>query len=989
MTLHKGILGLLVLAGTLFAYPAHTWQHLASEHFTLSFNERTAHLAEEALRVAEEVHGNLRPLWGEKFFKEKISIALFDDEDDSNGAAYYYQSYVQILCRRTPFFWRGETHWLRTVLSHELSHIYTLRGLGIPLTFSLSAGYVSSKNKVASGVNLSFYHNNLPVWFTEALAQYGSREFGADVRDAWREMLLRDAFLSGKLLPLEAMNRFEGTSREYELAYNQGFDFLIFLAKQGGLKSLAGFNASILKYGFEEGIRRILGKKLSDLHAEWKRTLAERYASFALPPAQNAEPVFLNRGGPLVTETWRSTDGAFVVANWHHDYQRLDLLDVFSDKCLQDVGNYFCEDPSRRLLIFTRLVWNEETGAMTYDLFSCDPSMNESRLTRGERVLAFAYEKYRLVYAAYRNGVVSLKEFYLDGNWRNRSWNENRVKIRTLRVLPKGEEVFHMALMGKDVLLSVGKQDRLHGAVLRGEEWKEPWEGEPGDMLDFFADGDTVYFVSTRDGTPQIYSAVRADANADFGEWRKLTSVRGGARYPKMLHTSRGDRLQFSEFREGNFRLMRQDIPATNAATAAGFANAVEKPTPPSGESRSVPFKKTLGNFVNSIPSLGIAWSLSDPRTAGNVLDTSGLFALASWGIEDAVGDFSLGGSAAVDTWGFLNGKAVIPYQRYTADLSFALGPFRVGNHFYFDELFATNKTAEEGSFGRDRTFFADSALSWQFDERWSASLSFRAGWENEDYGYQLTKPGYVYKANGKTELSYIYPEVFRSLGGGLDLNYFHSLGSRLNLAGLGGDAWGFGVSLSASHYQFNAAYWDAFYSGRYQIEPNALISQRSRIFYRKTFPKNIVSIQLGADLSSDTAAIPSTGLIPPYFYRYLGGDSFFSGFAPGWVWGNLIVHFSAELRVNPFLNLANGIEWFERFSFGLKYEDGYLFQIVPGRETSWFVPRSAELSIRFPFYLRRASPGNFLFKIAAPFLLPDSLAKTLPPFQIYGGLSL
>ncbi len=981
------------------AYPALTWKHLSSEHFTLSYNERTAYLAEEALRVAEEVHARLLPLWGEKNFRGKISIALFDDEDDSNGGAYYYQSLIQILCRRTTFLWRGETDWLRTVLSHELSHIYSLRGLGLPMVFRASAGYVSSKNKVASGLNVTFTHNDLPAWYVEGMAQYGSREFQADVRDAWREMLLRDAFLNGKLLSLAEMARFEGTSREYELAYNQGFSFLIFLAEKGKLASLAELNQKILTHGFEEGIRKTLGQKLPDLFVEWKASLALRYAGFT-KSAPGGEVLYPGVAGPYVAETGRSDDGTYVIANWKHDYERFDLLSPFNNKKIADVGPVFYEDPRTREIFYTRLAWNTETGTRNYDLFRTDFTFQENQLTRGERTLAFAYEKGVLVYAAYRNGQVTLKKIRLDPDWGRRSWKDNQKKIETLHVFTPGEEVFHLGLSGEKIFLSLGKKDRIHGAVFQKGQLVLPWENIPGDMLDFFPDKELLYFVSTRDGSPQIYRlAMEGDgvsnlasniSGGGFGEWNQVTRVSGGARYPKVVTSRSGKRLTFSEFRDGHFKLTRKNLDSEMApVSATNLLLEIEKPVLPGRMSMAGKAKKVPLNFVGGVPVLGLSWSFTDPRSGGSLLDSSGVYAQGAWGIQDSTGDFSLSGSATVDVLGLIKPLTHIPYQYYTGLLTLPVGPFRWENYYGFEEEFYTNDSADQSSFYRLRSHYLQSDLYWQFDDKLSAGLGFQSSWQNQDESYRLKKSGYVYKANGKTEISYNYPEVHRKIGGGVNLNYFHSLGSRLNLAGLGGDAWGFSAEMSASHFQFNQAYWnDNYTNGLYNTDPNVLISHRSRVFYKQSVFKNILSFQLSADLSLDLPTSPKDGTVAPYFYRSVGGESFFSGFAQGMIWGNAIFHLSAEVRVNPFLNLGNRIQWYERLSLGLKYEDGYIFQIIPGETASWFVPRSVELSLRFPFYLRRSSPGTVTFKFAAPFLLPASLAGYLPPYQIYGGIS-
>ena len=55
----------------------------------------------------------------------------------------------------------------------------------------------------------------------------GSTRFGSDSWDPMREMVLRDAVANGTLLTASQMARFEGSALDAELAYNQGFSFLL------------------------------------------------------------------------------------------------------------------------------------------------------------------------------------------------------------------------------------------------------------------------------------------------------------------------------------------------------------------------------------------------------------------------------------------------------------------------------------------------------------------------------------------------------------------------------------------------------------------------------------------------------------------------------------------------------------------------------------------------------------------------------------------
>ena len=219
------------LTVTLFSYPSNSWKHVKSKHFKISYNEKTENRVKEAINIAEDIAEKIGSNFGHDITKSRVSIVLYDHNDFTNGAAYWNEPLVKIYCRKTETLWRGEKDNLRYLLSHELSHIYSLRIMKLRLYINFGVSTSNNPKGINGYARTNLDIRMLPIWFMEGIAQTGSHKYGADSRDPLREMLLRDAYLNNKLLTLSEMSRFEGTSREYELAYNQGYDLMLFMLK--------------------------------------------------------------------------------------------------------------------------------------------------------------------------------------------------------------------------------------------------------------------------------------------------------------------------------------------------------------------------------------------------------------------------------------------------------------------------------------------------------------------------------------------------------------------------------------------------------------------------------------------------------------------------------------------------------------------------------------------------------------------------------------
>ncbi len=91
-------------------------------------------------------------------------------------------------------------------------------------------------------------------------------------------MMLRQAALHDKLLPLDQMGVFTGDGRANEMVYNHGYSLVSYVARRFGaekIKELMSAMSSPTALTFDIASRRALGIPAAQLYNEWKNDLAD------------------------------------------------------------------------------------------------------------------------------------------------------------------------------------------------------------------------------------------------------------------------------------------------------------------------------------------------------------------------------------------------------------------------------------------------------------------------------------------------------------------------------------------------------------------------------------------------------------------------------------------------------------------------------------------------------------------------------------------
>ena len=110
-------------------HPELKWRVAETAHFKIMYPSRLAGIEKEAAPIAEATYTVLSQNL-DVTFEHKIPIYLSDEDEILNGFATplgrsgYTDIWVHVNDVATG--WSGNTKWLRTVISHELTHLFHL-----------------------------------------------------------------------------------------------------------------------------------------------------------------------------------------------------------------------------------------------------------------------------------------------------------------------------------------------------------------------------------------------------------------------------------------------------------------------------------------------------------------------------------------------------------------------------------------------------------------------------------------------------------------------------------------------------------------------------------------------------------------------------------------------------------------------------------------------------------------------------------------------
>ncbi len=258
---------------------------LETQHYRIGFEKKNTQLAGEVLKVAESVWPTLAKAYDSYNHYQRIDILITDEGDDANGYAIYTYSRVVIFAPHMDWVMRNRQLWIQNVVTHELAHVFSLRRAAWLSPVDAVEFYGSTYN-YSDKINYSFQVPWIPLvaptWYVEGIAQFEAYMNGNDSWDSQRDMVVRDAFLTGTLPSLDFIETFEGDEdwTQAERCYNTGYAFLIYLKDRFGADKVRDLARPKPLFNFSWSVEQAFGKPLTVLFEDFKRSLSDRYADF-------------------------------------------------------------------------------------------------------------------------------------------------------------------------------------------------------------------------------------------------------------------------------------------------------------------------------------------------------------------------------------------------------------------------------------------------------------------------------------------------------------------------------------------------------------------------------------------------------------------------------------------------------------------------------------------------------------------------------------
>ena len=494
-------------------HPELHWKQIETKHFVLVYHQGLDSIAQVAAPIAEEVYHvvttNLQtPL------TDKVRIYL-SDNDEVRNAFTFGDEYIFIWMRGilddNLFSLRssGSSKWLRTVITHEFTHIV-----------------IAHATKTWEDVFFSAINDNVPRWFNEGMARYMEP-------DGWTQDLdipLRVSAVSGKLDLGSSDNFLSGT-----LMYEAGQSLVRYVAWKYGDSSLVKIlkyrNGGLFPYDFDDAVQAATSHSLDEIYDEWHKIL-DVYYNTQFGQYEDVEEFGRKISSLDIVEAARLAPDSMHIAvlgkSSNDEPTKLYLLSndtggeyqVLTDA--SGIEPYLSWSPDGRYVLFSKIRFGEHAD-LIYDLYRVSSQTGElHRISSNERL---EYPDYspdgrRIVAVQFHRSGSDLVLLDADGSNLRRltNFNDEKVQVYSPRFSPDGSRI-SFSIFRKN-----GQRDI---AILNSftHEITYLTDDSINDRYPIW-NGDSIIFLSFQNGIPNLYSIpTKAGGDSATVYHRELTAV--------------------------------------------------------------------------------------------------------------------------------------------------------------------------------------------------------------------------------------------------------------------------------------------------------------------------------------------------------------------------------------------------------------------------------------------------------------------------------
>jgi|GEM_PF-1757907 len=478
-------------------HPELQWQEFETDHFVLVYHQGLDSIVRLAAPIAEEVYHVVTTNL-ETALPEKTRI-YFSDNDEERNAFTFGDEYIFIWMRGilddNLFSLRssGTSKWLRSVITHEFTHIT-----------------IAHATRTWTDALFPAIDEKVPRWFNEGMARYMEP-------DGWTDDLdipLRIAAVSSKL-DLGSSDQFLSGS----LLYEGGQSLVRYIAATYGdsalVKILKHRDGGLFPYDFDNAVLAATKHSLGEIYGEWHKIL-NVYYNTEFGQKEDIEDIARKIPTHLaIVEAVRlSPDGKhFAILGKKTQEEATKLFTLANDTGAEPklltgepgIEPYLSWSPDAKELLFSKVRFGRH-GDLIYDLYRCNAESGEMhRISTNERLEYpdWSPNGKTIVAAQFRRSGSDLVTLNDDGtNMRQlTNFQDDNVEVYSPRWSPDGERIAFSIFRKngmRDVATTDTKTREIGYVTINSINSRYPiWS----------AGGDSIIFLSLRNGIPNLYKA--------------------------------------------------------------------------------------------------------------------------------------------------------------------------------------------------------------------------------------------------------------------------------------------------------------------------------------------------------------------------------------------------------------------------------------------------------------------------------------------------